>query len=324
MAAAVVQPQAHGRIQSRRWCFTWNNPNCLDTELSNRLRSEERIRYFVFQHEIGENKTEHFQGYVEMHHSQRLSFCRSLIDRAHWEVAGGSAQQNKNYCTKAETRFPGSVVQEYGEAMEGQGQRTDLQGAWDLLRQTNDLTAVIEQKPIAFIRNFRGLTAAWQILNKPKPRPQIQCFVFYGASGCGKTTHVGTKIMSGKPYFKLWDKKGQWWDRLVPTDTHLWIDEYKGEMPFELFKEVLGPAPLTLPIKGGSTSAGFQTIWITSNHAPEDWYPSLSPVDLQALRNRITTTYFFHNSPADHLPEDFELNPNYVDPEDPILSGRAQ
>lgn len=324
MAAVAVAPNLHGRVQSRRWTFTLNNPQVLDTQLAHKLMQEERIRYFIFQHEIGENKTEHFQGYLETEHSQRFSYVKNLLPTAHWEVARGSAEQNKSYCSKAETRFPGAEVQEHGEPCAGQGQRTDLEGAWNLLRETNDLLKVIEQKPVAFIRNFRGLTAAWQLSNRPQPRPDVKCFPFYGLSGIGKTHHVMTKVIKDQPYFKLWKKDGQWWDGLLPTHKILWIDEYKGEMPFELFKEVLGPAPLTLPVKGGSTSASFETIWITSNYPPEEWYPSLSPVDLQALRNRITESFHYYGQLEDHLPPDFDRNPRYQEPEDPILSGRAQ
>lgn len=68
------------------------------------LQSEQRaVSYVIYGQEIGEEKTEHLQGYLQM--PKRVTFADlrkwcSPLKRAHLEVAKGSAADNYKYCTK--------------------------------------------------------------------------------------------------------------------------------------------------------------------------------------------------------------------------------
>ena len=106
-------------MTSRRWCFTLNNPERDD------LVFPDNVRYAVWQRESGEQGTEHLQGYFELAKPQRLSWCKNVIPRAHFEIARGTRDQARDYCRKSDTRVAGPF--EFGEWKNGgQGSRTDL------------------------------------------------------------------------------------------------------------------------------------------------------------------------------------------------------
>ena len=75
------------------WAYTLNNPDENETALVHSLyeRAAHAIKANVFQHEVGESGTPHFQGLITLQKQQRLSFVRKLLPRAHWTP-----------CTKAE------------------------------------------------------------------------------------------------------------------------------------------------------------------------------------------------------------------------------
>lgn len=109
-----------------RWVFTLNNWTQEEHDLLCSVANDEskRVRYLVFGKEVGEQGTPHLQGYVEFEAAVRFTTVKNRLglQRAHVEVAKGSAQQNREYCTKE------GDFEEFGEvAPVGQGRRTDLE-----------------------------------------------------------------------------------------------------------------------------------------------------------------------------------------------------
>ena len=98
--------------RSRNWCFTLVN---YTEEEVNHLKGElPQVRYIVFQREIGENGTRHLQGYLEFEIPERMSFLKRINARAHWEPRLGSQREAINYCTRENTREPGTEPFEQG------------------------------------------------------------------------------------------------------------------------------------------------------------------------------------------------------------------
>lgn len=89
------------------WVFTLNNPEQDPGTLIERLTDDPKVRYAIFQREQGENGTIHFQGYLELTRSQRMSYVKRLIPRAHWESRIGTRDQARDYARKEETRIEG-------------------------------------------------------------------------------------------------------------------------------------------------------------------------------------------------------------------------
>ncbi|WAR27258.1 MREP-like protein [Mya arenaria] len=82
--------------QSKNWLFTVNNFTSEDENIFKDLE----CNYLIFGHEIGEKGTPHLQGYVQMNVNKRMTGMKKNHKTAHWEIARGSAQQNRVYCSK--------------------------------------------------------------------------------------------------------------------------------------------------------------------------------------------------------------------------------
>lgn len=71
----------------------------------------------VYQREICPSSDRlHWQGYLVLAKKSTLSWLKNNIDSgAHWEKAKGDVQSNVRYCTKDESRVPGTTPVEIGE-----------------------------------------------------------------------------------------------------------------------------------------------------------------------------------------------------------------
>lgn len=57
----------------------------------------------VYQQEVGDNGTPHLQGYIEFKRKQRFTAITRIFsdhNAIHWEAAGGTRDENVDYCTK--------------------------------------------------------------------------------------------------------------------------------------------------------------------------------------------------------------------------------
>lgn len=169
----AVHPKGYGK----HWCFTLNNPqSVLD------CASWNDALYVVYQEEVApDTGTVHFQGYAQFSARKRLSQVRKYVPGAHWEIARGTPEQNRTYCTKAESRRPGTAPVEYGTIeSSGQGKRSDL----------SDALSYIEQHVAA------GTLDEWSFA---KAYPQVWCrypaLIYRAASfasGAGSGSSFGT------------------------------------------------------------------------------------------------------------------------------------
>lgn len=107
---------------AKNWCFTLNNPQ--PDEIEHLSIPNDLINYIVFQKEEGDNGTPHLQGYVQFKGRKRLLQAKGILGtvRIHAEIAKGSYESNKSYCTK----FPRLTdFVEYGDPVK-QGMRCDI------------------------------------------------------------------------------------------------------------------------------------------------------------------------------------------------------
>lgn len=119
--------------QAKNWCFTLNGPEFLEgkSSLESALDLPRGLEllglsYCIFQLERGVSGTDHLQGYCQFNSRKSLRQVKAIdqLPGAHWEVAKGTAKQNKAYCTKEDTRIDGPW--EYG-TMTNSGKRTDIE-----------------------------------------------------------------------------------------------------------------------------------------------------------------------------------------------------
>lgn len=90
------------QVMAKNYCFTLNNPRA-DIQL------HDAVGYMVYQHEIGENGTLHYQGYLEFKERTRITGIKKLgypYNEMHLEVRKGTQAQAIAYCIKDDTRVP--------------------------------------------------------------------------------------------------------------------------------------------------------------------------------------------------------------------------
>lgn len=93
--------------QCIKWCFTVNNP---DEEKKVELDKLLLIcNKFAYQLEMGEEKTEHWQGYIELSKRLRFSQLKKLCPTWHFEKCRNS-QASVAYCMKIDGRIDGPWV----------------------------------------------------------------------------------------------------------------------------------------------------------------------------------------------------------------------
>lgn len=82
---------------AKRWCFTWNNysQNFL-APLAPGLEGSE----YIIGKEVGENGTQHLQGYVEFPQKVRPVGYKGFPKEIHWEKCKGDRASNVAYCSK--------------------------------------------------------------------------------------------------------------------------------------------------------------------------------------------------------------------------------
>lgn len=129
--------------QGKFWVFTLNNP-VAPLELAH-----PRLTFWVYQGEIGEEGTPHYQGYCEFAVNVRLPLLQEFIPGAHWEKRRGTAAEAYAYCTKEDTRAEDPV--QWGVmSRPSQGRRTDLEAVQAAVAAGATMDAVFEQFPSEF------------------------------------------------------------------------------------------------------------------------------------------------------------------------------
>lgn len=116
--------------RAKRWCFTLNNWTQPEYDALSVASSDAsaRVVYLIFGKETGESGTPHLQGYVEFQAAVRFTTVKNRLglQRAHLQVARGSPQQNRDYCSKD------GDYEEFGSFEPAQqGRRSDLEGFYE-------------------------------------------------------------------------------------------------------------------------------------------------------------------------------------------------
>ena len=140
--------------KSRRWCFTINNPELIDDQAIDLLK--EKSNYLVYQLESGQNNTRHYQGYIEFKIRKQGTTIKNILQRAHLQVAKGTAEQNTTYCTKQEGQLDGPWISGEPYTTE-QGKRTDLDKLKKIIDDGGTMQQLADESFGSFIRYNRGL-----------------------------------------------------------------------------------------------------------------------------------------------------------------------
>lgn len=273
---------------SKYWCFTLNNYDPTEEQTIASLHDAQGtpVTFLIYGREIGENGTRHLQGYIEFSTRKRLTGVKRLLgERVHLEARRGTAQEAADYCRK-----DGDFVT-YGEiSVPQQGRRNDLESLHSDLTAGKPLREIAEDHFGSFIRYQRGISAFRNVVS-PSRDWVCNVVVYWGRTGTGKTRSVIDNLPSPEDIYI--HSGGKWFDGYDGHKIVLFDDFEGNEFAITYLLKLLDRYPMRVPIKGGFVSWIPLEIYLTSNSAPEHWYPNANPQHVAAMFRRFSNVVKF-------------------------------
>lgn len=280
------------------WCFTLNN---YTEEHVQKLRDlfnpdgANQVQYIVWGYEIAPTTgTKHLQGYVHWRKKIRFNQVKSLLPGSpNIQAANGSPAQNRDYCSKQESKDPDKdpPFEEWGD-VPTQGKRTDLHGAIELVKSGKRLRDVASEYPAAVVKFYRGL----RVLQSFQPEetrtlPRLQ--VFWGETRAGKSflcrRYAGERFELSDIYNH---RGGKWWDHYDGQKCIIFNDFTGQDMSVKEWNKVFDEEPHLVETKGGSTWLEFKDCYISSNFPPSMWWPNVSIGRMRSAIKRIFRCFY--------------------------------
>lgn len=143
------------RCRSRGWCFTTNNYD--DDDIIDVLNTD--ADYICFGLEVGEQGTPHIQGYLHWNNPISFSTVKGLLNKSHIEKAGGTPQQNIDYCSKDNDFY------EFGDRPIS-GKRSDLDNIYENIKRGATMEEIIAENPGSAIRYSKSVERIRNMITK--------------------------------------------------------------------------------------------------------------------------------------------------------------
>jgi hypothetical protein len=264
-------------FSSRHFCFTFNNPGAADLVTLFTIKPE--VRYAIWQLEKGESGTPHYQGYIELVKTCRVSSMAKLIPRAHFEVRRGTREEAREYCRKDEGRLAGPW--EYGTWTGGQGARTDLSKLRELLLAGMTEKEISDEDFELWFRTYKGIRE-WMLLHPTERTERTQFHAFIGDTGTGKSSLC--KELSPNAF---WKPSGPWFDGYNGQEDIVLDEADKQGLPLGSFLTLADRFNLKVPVKGGFQDFVAKKIFATSNLPLDQWFPAADGVEMKAFLRRV-------------------------------------
>lgn len=305
--------------RAKEWCFTLSNYNNDDRGHLG-LSAVEFCVFFCYQPELAPTTlTPHLQGYLCLKTPRTLRgvkqsvFNTERLGRVHLEIARGTREQARDYCSKPESRDSnaGFGYCEIGDfdrvpAQRGQGARNDLGPAVSAIRDGTSLALVAEANPEAYVKFHRGFRALESALHaRPRVRDEGGVFQpprvlwYYGSTGSGKTRAVFEEI--GEEPFYSKPPGNTWWDGYCGQKIVI-LDDFRASwFKFGYLLRLLDRYPLDVEVKGAYVPFSATTIYITCPTTPQLLYAGLESAHegaIAQLVRRITEVRLFGEAPA--------------------------
>jgi len=265
--------------KSRNFCFTINNytDDVLDSIL------DVDCKYIIVGKEKGESGTPHLQGFVSFKNARSLNALKKINAQAHWEIARGTAQQNRDYCSK-DGDFQELGVIPMDQKAKGESEKERWahivqlceSGDWDTLKSEYPMEYATKLKNFEHVNKKRKRDIS--TLEGDMPH---QWFV--GETGCGKSRRARDE----NPGAYIKDPNSIWWDgyngeEVVIIDD---FDKYQVKQGGDM-KRWLDRYPFQAQFKGGQEFIRPKKVIVTSQYTPSEIWEDTKTVD--AIMRRVT------------------------------------
>lgn len=279
--------------QSKYWCFTINNPGVSDVPTAWPLTTLSHIQYMIWQYEIGEEGTEHIQGYLCLFKILRFSGIKKFNAKAHWETRGGSHFQCIAYCSKDDTRKPNTKtvyfgtdpfpLTEYKPSGKGMSKITSDKHAVlidikDSIEKGVSIKNIARDQFPSWLRHYRAFSVYNQLIAKERDS-KTNVTVLFGPTGTGKSSWIHKNCPEA-----YWKGKSEWWDNYA-NNKFVVIDEFYGWLPWDYLLRLTDRYPFLVESKGGHVQFNSEYIFITSNLPWDCWYKKIE--NMAPLERRI-------------------------------------
>lgn len=297
----IPKPKNQCRKQCRRVCFThW------DLDLYSQLpdiydSNRDRIRFIIYQGEMAKTGRKHLQGYMEFYRAFDYSVIKQMLrsNTVHLEPAKADAKKNISYCTKSETSLKDYPPVQRGEPAK-KGSRTDLHIIANCIKDGKSLQYITENYPREYIKYSNGIHKLFAMHHSRRRNayiPNLKVHVIYGDSGAGKTSYVHKRHGHQNVYAPIWNGD-KWWFSQYSGQKVLLINEFYGQCRTSVFQNLTDVYRLAVETKGGEVTSNWDTIYITSNCHPKDWYNGYENVPdavEQSIIRRISSITFLES-----------------------------
>lgn len=293
-------------IRLRRYRFTTNGEKSILINKYNKLYEEnfkkwKAMTYLCFQCEIGKDSgLFHIQGYMEFRDGVNIkTIKKKMCDMMNLnnEKLRGTPQENREYCMKEDTKVIEYDFKEFGEIKTNGGGRTDWLEIKDKIDNGASYDDIVEANPtkgLIYDRNIKRY-----IYHKLKKNnrnfKKVDVRIYYGDAGTGKTRKVINEFGNDNVYrLSRGDNGGVWFDGYEGQKVLL-IDDFNGWIRRGRLLELLDGYAFQLQVKGGFTWKAWDTVIITSNYEPNEWYNKDITKD-EGFRRRIKYVEHFENT----------------------------
>lgn len=268
------------------WCFTFNNYT-EDEYKQVQETCEKSARYWIIGKEIGDSGTPHLQGYVSLRRRSNLGYVRNLLGtRIHFEVARGSARQNREYCSKGGDFTEGGNIP---SAAKPKADRDTIANAFRAAvgRGNDGLAEFSDEYAGAFYYSGFNLLRNHLLLCRPQQRPDINVIWIYGEPGVGKSREAHGKM----PEAYIKEPRTKWWNGYI-MEKEVIIDDFgPGGIDINHLLRWFDRYKCMVETKGGMIPLLADKFIITSNFEPSECFKDKDGVphpQMDALYRRIT------------------------------------